>query len=465
MTPLDAARRIADAVLYEGYLLYPYRASSSKNQVRWQFGVLGPRGAVDELVGEEPLIYTETVLQPLGDTAMVDIRVRFLQTQWRAPERPLDSGGFEQIDELRVGATHWIAWHEAVEREVKVLGLTLEELVAGQEVELSLPGGEDPEILYDGEGTIAGRLLRTRYPLHGRMRISATREETTPPALLLRVEVENLADLAPSDEASRTARRDLAARQSFVGTHLLLSATDATFVSVVDPPAWAAAVVARCTNARCWPVLAGTRGEDEQSSEIVFGTPIILGDFPEIADESPGQLFDSAEIDEILTLRIMTMTDEEKAAARGTDPRAAAIIDRSDSMPQEIFERLHGALRGFDQGADRVEPVFPTWFNEQAEASVAPETDVVRIAGVPVSRDSRVLLHPKSGADAHDMFLVGQVAIVRRIDLDVDGNIHVAVLLEADPAADLHDWHGRYYYFGPDEIEPLAPDAARGVSL
>ena len=36
---LDRARAIADAVLYEGYLLYPYRASSSKNQVRWQFGV------------------------------------------------------------------------------------------------------------------------------------------------------------------------------------------------------------------------------------------------------------------------------------------------------------------------------------------------------------------------------------------------------------------------------------------
>jgi hypothetical protein len=461
MTPIETARRVADAVLYEGYLLYPYRASSSKNQVRWQFGVLGPRGAVEEMVGEEPVLYTETVLQPLGESATVDVCVRFLQTQWRAPERPLDAGRFEAVDALRVGATDWIAWHEAVEREVELVGLTVDDLVAGREIELSIPGGDDAETLYDNDGAIAGRLLRTRYPLHGRMRISGSREATSPQVVRLRVEVENLAELTPSDEVSRTARRDLAARQSFVGTHLLLSATGATFVSVVDPPEWAASVAAQCTNARCWPVLAGTRGADEQTSEIVFGTPIILGDFPEIADESPGQLFDSAEIDEILTLRIMTMTDEEKAAARGTDPRAAAIIDRSDAMPQEIFERLHGALRGDGWVPQREEPDFPTWFNETADASVAPETDVLRVAGVPLSKGSRVLLRPKRGADAHDMFLTGQIAIVRRIDLDVDGNHHVAVLLEEDPAADLHDWHGRYYYFGPDEIEPLAPDAVR----
>ena len=39
----ELARAVADAVLYEGYLLYPYRRSSGKNRVRWQFGVLAPR--------------------------------------------------------------------------------------------------------------------------------------------------------------------------------------------------------------------------------------------------------------------------------------------------------------------------------------------------------------------------------------------------------------------------------------
>jgi hypothetical protein len=485
-TPLQLARRVADAVLYEGYLLYPYRASSSKNQVRWQFGVLGPVGAVEAMVGEDPVLFTECLLEPAGEGANVDIYIRFLQTQWRAPERFVDGEGgrFEHVDELRVGATNWIGWHEAVEQELAVTGLTVEDLVAGRDIEVALPGGEEFELVREADGTVAGRLVRTRYPLVGRVAITATREQTIPPVVLVRVEVENTAILDVTDETSRSIRRDLAARQSFVGTHLLLTATESAFVSVVDPPHWAADPAARCGNARCWPVLAGTRGENGQTSEIVLGSPIILGDYPEIADESPGQLFDSAEIDEILTLRIMTMTDEEKVEARGTDPRAAAIIDRSDDMPPEVFERLHGALRSFDPPArEWVEPDFPSisssfgqdgeltgfretapWFNEQAEASVAPETDVVMINGIPVSKNSRVRLRPCRRADAHDMFLAGQTAIVRRIDLDVDGETHVAVLLEGDPAADLHDWHGRYYYFGVEEIEPLSSADARGVS-
>ena len=34
---------IADAWLFEGYILYPYRPSSIKNQQRWTFGGLFPR--------------------------------------------------------------------------------------------------------------------------------------------------------------------------------------------------------------------------------------------------------------------------------------------------------------------------------------------------------------------------------------------------------------------------------------
>jgi hypothetical protein len=486
-TALQAARQVADAVLYEGYLLYPYRASSSKNQVRWQFGVLGPHGAVEEMVGEDPTIYIECLFRPDSDAAALDIQLRFLQTQWRIPERCVDAatGLFEPVEQLRVGSTDWIAWHEAVEQEISVVGLSVEGVIGGQQVDIALPGGEDVELLRGEDGRVAGRLVRTRYPLVGRMRVSGTLVPTTPPVVLMRVEIENSARLEATDEPSRTARRDLAARQSFVGTHLLLAATDAAFVSVIDPPDWAAEVASRCGNARCWPFLAGHRCGDERTSEILLGSPIILGDYPEIAAESPGQLFDSAEIDEILTLRVMTLTDEEKAAARGTDPRAAAIIDRSDDMPPEIFERLHGALRSgtFDSTLHVEEPEFPSitstfgpdgeltgvremapWFSERAEASVAPETDVIMIDGTPVSKNSRVRLRPNRRADAHDMFLAGQVAIVRRVDRDVDGETHIAVLLEDDPAADLHDWHGRYYYFGRDEVEPLTSAHSSEVS-
>src|SRR6202034_425438 len=97
-------------------------------------------------------------------------------------------------------------------------------------------------------------------------------------------------------------------------------------------------VVASCRSEGTFPVLIG-------SDDIVLSSPIILYDHPEVARESAGDLYDATEIDEILALRVLTLTDEEKAEARGTDARAAAIIDRCDNMPPEMWERLHGAVR------------------------------------------------------------------------------------------------------------------------
>jgi hypothetical protein len=55
-----------------------------------------------------------------------------------------------------------------------------------------------------------------------------------------------------------------------------------------------------------------------------------------------------------------------------------------------------------------------------------------------------------------DFFLKGRTARVAGIFRDVDQAAYVAVTLEDDPAADLRGWVGRFYYFYPDEIEPLA---------
>ena len=128
---------------------------------------------------------------------------------------------------------------------------------------------------------------------------------------------------------------------SLIGAHVLVEAHGGSFVSLLEPPDEAAAAVARCHQHRCWPVLAGPEG----SRDVVLGSPIILYDYPSIAEESAGTLFDSTEIDEILTLRVMTMTDEEKLEARATDPRAAEIIDRCDSMSPQALQQLHGVLR------------------------------------------------------------------------------------------------------------------------
>jgi hypothetical protein len=357
--------------------------------------------------------------------------VRFLQTQWRSPEIATDSG-FEPVDELTIGTSRWLAWHEAVEQDIVLTGLSVADVRRGVDHKIAIAAATEVEELVDDSGRVAGRLVRTRDPLAGRVTISSVASDGE--VDVVRVAVENTAALGLVSGVSRTEQRDLVSRRSFVGAHVMLTASDGDFASVIDPPPWAVVAAAQCTNARCWPVLAGERADDEQVSDIVLGSPIILGDYPAIAEQSPGQLYDSAEIDEILTLRVMTMTDEEKAAARATDDRAAAIIDRSDDMPPEIFERLHGVLH--DLGA-------------------SPETDEISIAGRPVARGSRVLLKPRRGADAQDMFLTGQVGIVRRIDTDAEGRRHVAILLEDDPGNDVNEWYGRFYYFAADEVVPV----------
>ncbi len=199
----------------------------------------------------------------------------------------------------------------------------------------------------------------------------------------------------------------------------------------------------------------------------MLSSPIILYDYPQVAPESPGEMFDATEIDEILALRTMTLTDDEKAEARATDRHAAAIIDRVDTLPPEILDRLHGAVRYVRKSTAKatVEPENVPWWDPGADASVSPETDSLQIGGVSVAKGSRVRLCPgQRRADAQDMFLEGRLATVEAVFSDVDGNSHVAVTIEDDLAADLHRWHGRFLYFSPDEIEPLAAESLSGGS-
>jgi hypothetical protein len=452
---LDLARTVADAVLYEGYLLYPYRATSRKNQARWQFGVLGPVGAAEDGVGEEPTMSIQCLLDPgqviedaAVSTATVTLYLRFLQLQRRIVEASdaAAPSGFVPVDQLVVAEGPVFSWDEAMEQEHTWPAFSLPELAEGISRPVVVSGGDDIEPLTRSDGSVAGRIVRRRWPLHATLSAATVEVDGY---LRLTLSVENTAE--------RPANPEDAIRRSMIGTHLLLQASAAEFVSLLDPPPRAEQAVASCEQHRCWPVLAGPPG----SSEVVLGSPIILYDHPEVAAESPGALFDSTEIDEILSLRVMTMTEEEKAEARATDPRVSEIIDRCDQMKPEVLQQLHGVLR--QPRAHTAEPAAWSgsstdmpWWDPAADESVRPEVDSVLIDGIPVSKGSRVRIHPSRRADAQDLFFADQDAQVTAVVSDVDGQVHVAVVLVNDPAADLHDWYGRYLYFAPDELEPLA---------
>jgi hypothetical protein len=202
----------------------------------------------------------------------------------------------------------------------------------------------------------------------------------------------------------------------------------------------------------------------------MLAAPIILPDHPQVAPESPGELYDGTEIDEILTLRTLALSDEEKAAARATDPRAAALIDRVDAMDAPTMAQLHGTIRAMSAHPEASEPASPPdggehvpWWDPGADASVSPATDSVIVAGHRVARGSRVILRPGARrADAQDMFLAGRAALVEAVLLDVDDTAYLAVTLADDPAADLQSAHGRFLYFSPDEVEPCAAAPGAG---
>lgn len=425
----DRARAVADAVLYEGYLLYPYRGTSSKNQSRWQFGVLGPPGAAAAGLGEDDALAAQFLVRSADAITLV---VRFLQLQRRQAQRAV-AGGFEAVDALSTPAGSWLTWDEAVECETSFGPLPL------VDAPWTLPVSAAPAT--DIEAVEGGRMVRERYEVRGRLVVRAEADGE-----LLRVSVH----LANTGAATH---KDDALARSMIGTHLIAEVVGGEFVSLLEPPAAAAGAASRCAQHRCFPVLAGPPG----AHDMLLVSPIILYDHPEVAAQSSTALYDCTEIDEILTLRVMTMTDEEKAQARATDPRAARIIDECDAMSAEDMGRLHGVLRDPRRAAGLI-PEIPDgvdWWDPLADNAVSPDVDAVLVQGVRVARGSRVVLRPRRNADAQDIFVAGKTARVTSVHEDVEGNTHVAVVVEDDPAADLHEWYGRYLYFSPDEIEPL----------
>jgi hypothetical protein len=332
---LDQARQVADAILYEGYLLYPYRASAQKNQERFQFGVLMPAAyrAVDE--HEPSAAQTECVLECAPD-AMVTVLARFLQVQRRTVLAGSPAEGFRPADSLQAGEIEHTPWDEAAECEQQASASIAGLLGGGTETQFTVPGGVEHEDLPGPGGGSAGRLDRRREPLHGVIRLSAKRLPGPYGALRLRVVLENR-----TQPAGPLARRADGLPYALIAAHCLIAVPGGRFLSMTDPPEWAAGEVGRCVNTATWPVLAGP----PDCTELMLASPVILYDHAEIAAESAGQLFDSTEIDEILTLRTMTLTDDEKRAARATDPRAAELLDRLDHLPPEMLERMHGAIR------------------------------------------------------------------------------------------------------------------------
>jgi len=363
------------AVLYEGYVLYPYRASSVKNRYRWTFGGLYPRAWSEAHDGDAWWMRTEVLVEG-GPAAQIGVALRFLQ----------------------VVAAREGDWQEAVERRVEL---------AERSITAYVDGAFEERFAFDVGGiTVDGR-------------IEASAKLVREGLVRLRVTVWNLSAIGGAMDG-----RNGAIARSLASAHVLLGAREARFVSMTDPPAPLRRDADECANVGVWPVLAGSLGR----YDTILASPIILGDYPRIAPESPGDLFDGTEIDEILTLRILTLTDAEREEMRATDPRARALLARTEALGPDALAALHGPLR-----------------------------EVRNLGSSGLRAGARVRLRPKGRADAFDFLLEGRAATIASIEEDYEGHVFVAVTVDDDPGRDLglEGKPGHRFFFRAEEVELL----------
>ncbi|HEY3860704.1 MAG TPA: hypothetical protein VGO59_02345 [Verrucomicrobiae bacterium] len=349
MRPIE---QIANAVLYEGFLLYPYRLSSVKNQHRWNFGVLCPEPFAGAHA-EKSSCQAECLFDA-KEGASVDVMVRFLQLVDGNP----------------------------VEREI-----------LANDVSLDAQAGQPREFPVSFSG-LAGKL-----------------ELSVPRPNVFRARITNGGCFNGKD-------RGHALDHSLIATHAILSLRGGKFISLIDPPSEWQPAAAQCQNIGLWPVLAGA--DDTE----VLAAPIILYDHPQIAPQSRGDLFDATEIDEILTLRIQTLTDDEKDEARAGDARIRSMFERSETLTREQMLSLHASMR--------------------------PDP------GRLFQKGDRVRLQPRRRADIFDIALAGKLATVLSIERDFDNAVHVCVTVDDDPGKDLGEEGkpGHRFFFRADEVEP-----------
>jgi hypothetical protein len=256
-------------------------------------------------------------------------------------------------------------------------------------------------------------------PFHfGQMegRVVATASLEMPGKYKLTLEIENLTPGAANDNL------ESALAQATLSTHSLLHVTGGSFVSLTDPPEGLELLAASCQNVGAWPVLVGPT-----PGVMLLAGPIILPDYPQIAPESPGDLFDGTEIDEVLSLRIQTLTSEEKHAMSAAGPLVGAVLERTEALSHDQQWQLHAKLQKI-----------------AAHANFQP--------------GDQVLLRPARGADALDLLLAGQAATIVAIEQDFEGHTHLAVVIDSDPGRDfgIAGLPGHRFFFRPEEVERVS---------
>jgi hypothetical protein len=449
----EQLEEIVDAVLYEGYILYPYRVTSKKNcRERFTFGRVYPESYSIAQHGAEPCVMQTECLLTAGNEGVVKASIRFLQPILReigeliAPMAEWDGlePKFRLVPELRIENQLFQTWHEAVERQIQIPPLALNAAPGHDRrlnVPFAFPAARDLEPIRRQHGELVGLVVRSQPAIGGLIEISAQQLEGT--IIKVTARILNQTEMTESELLDPEAVLE----RTFASTHTILSIEDGEFISSMDPEDEFKSATRNCKNIGTWPVLVGD--EDKRERNTMLSSPIILYDYPKIAAESAGNLFDGTEIDEILSLRLQTLTEEEKFEVRNVDEHARRVLERTDALPNDALLKMHGAMKKDEA---------PIEFDDFFGASTRLVS--VTVAGVQLKAGDRVRIRPKARADAMDFALEGQIAIIEAVEQDLEKRVHLALVLENDPGRDLGMMRqpGHRFFYGVDEIEPLVEE-------
>jgi hypothetical protein len=453
LAPVEA---VVKAVLYEGYILYPYRASNVKNRQRWTFGGVYPPDYARQEESCACRVQTECLIRG-GLESVIEVHVRFLHLvrrevgEFASPVTELPAGqapAYFKVSSLKVGEEVFQSWEEAIERDFTASSLMLKQLTgAPVKMPFAFAGQRSLKPLRGPDGRVYGLLIHTSADIQGELTIAAA--GVAPGVFRLTARIDNVTPLAYPESGERSE----AHWRAFASTHTILGVRGGAFVSLLDPPGELKDAATACSNQGTWPVLAGEEG----TTDTILSSPIILYDYPQVAPESPGDLFDATEIDEILTLRILAMTDGEKRDMAALDARARALLERTQALTAADMARLHGARRELRFGADAEARTLST----ERPLACKPELAFLHAGGCDLTVGDRVRLRPRGGADIFDLVLKDEMAVIEAIERDFDDKVHVAVVLEADPGREfgLDRMPGHRFFFSPDEIEPAGKES------
>ncbi|MGE0788290.1 MAG: hypothetical protein AB7S26_21635 [Sandaracinaceae bacterium] len=389
MSRFEHVEDVARALLYEGLVLYPYRASALKNQRRFPLGALLPRAYAEAMGGAERWALRVECLAAAPPEATIHVELRFLRAVDREAEAievraPLPPNPLAALDAP-------LEQHDDRPSETDEHGRRAEAIAFSSRI----------------------RAQRLGQALH---RVEIEIRNTTC------VELDGPTRRGRPDDATRRA---MTAR-GLTSAHVFLGIERGELVSLLEPPDELRDHAAACANDGVFPVLVGPRDR----RDTMLASPVLVYDYPRLAPESPGDTFDATEIDELIALRVLTLTDAEKDEVRRRGGAAAELLARTERLTAREVMDLHG------------------------RTARAPREAAGR-DGRTLSAGDAVRIHPSRRADAMDLALRGRRATVASIEQEIDGVVLVAVTVDDDPGRDLGlaGWPGHRFFFHPDELE------------